>query len=54
MAEEVTWDASKTGDIHSSTGTPGAYDEIMPNFVPGEKFQDNALQTLGDALSVWT
>lgn len=39
-------------DIHSSTGTGGAYDGIVPNFVPSEKFQDNASQTLSDAIGI--
>ena len=41
-----------TGDIHSSIGTDEAYDGIMPNFTPSEKFQDNAMQTLGDAIGI--
>ena len=41
-----------TGDIHSSTGTDEAYDGIIPNFTPSEKFQDNAMQTLGDAIGI--
>ena len=41
-----------TGDIHSATGTGGAYDGIMPNFAPAEKYQVNATQTLGDAIGI--
>ena len=36
----------------SSTRTDEAYDGIMPNFIPSEKFQDNATQTLGDAIGI--
>ena len=39
-------------DIHSATGTGGAYDGIVPNFAPNEKYQDNANLTLGDAIGI--